>query len=102
MRAKSILNQAEKYNDFVYERVRWKGEVRGRVLEVEVRARAQGNRSIAHKVVGRSDGALVPSHVPGTENHGDLASDVVGLIGSFHLHALASILRKRDRPIPRP
>jgi len=40
MRVKSILNQVEKYKDFVYERVRWKGEGRGRVLEVEVRARA--------------------------------------------------------------
>ena len=40
MRVKSILNQVEKYKDFVYERVRWKGEGRGRALEVEVRARA--------------------------------------------------------------
>ena len=40
MRVKSILNQVEKYKDFVYERVRWKGEGGGRALEVEVRARA--------------------------------------------------------------
>ena len=26
MRVKSILNQVEKYKDFVYERVRWQGE----------------------------------------------------------------------------
>jgi len=40
MRVKSILNQVEKYKDFVYERVRWKGEGGGRALEVQVRARA--------------------------------------------------------------
>jgi len=40
MRVKSILNQVEKYKDFVYERVRWRGEAGGRALEVEVRARA--------------------------------------------------------------
>ena len=40
MRVKSILNQVEKYKDFVYERVRWQGEGRERVLVVEVRPRA--------------------------------------------------------------
>jgi transposase len=40
MRVKSILNQVEKYKDFVYERVCWKGEGQERTLEVEVRPRA--------------------------------------------------------------
>ena len=40
MRVKSILNQVEKYKDFVYERVRWQGEGQERVLVVEVRERA--------------------------------------------------------------
>ena len=40
MRVKSILNQVEKYKDFVYERVRWQEEGQGRVLVVEVRPRA--------------------------------------------------------------
>jgi transposase len=40
MRVKSILNQVEKYKDFVYERVRWQGEARERVLVVEIRERA--------------------------------------------------------------
>jgi transposase len=40
MRVKSILNQVEKYKDFVYERVRWEGEGHERVLVVEVRERA--------------------------------------------------------------
>ena len=40
MRVKSILNQVEKYKDFVYERVRWQGEGQERVLVVEVRPRA--------------------------------------------------------------
>jgi len=40
MRVKSILNRVEKYNDFVYERVRWQGEGREPVLVVEVRERA--------------------------------------------------------------
>ena len=40
MRVKSILNQVEKYKDFVYERVRWQGEGRERALRVEVRERA--------------------------------------------------------------
>lgn len=40
MRVKSILNQVEKYKDFVYQRVRWQGEGGERVLEVEIRERA--------------------------------------------------------------
>ncbi|HXW15406.1 MAG TPA: ISL3 family transposase [Terriglobia bacterium] len=40
MRVKSILNQVEKYKDFVYERVRWQEEGQERVLVVEVRPRA--------------------------------------------------------------
>lgn len=40
MRVKSILNQVEKYTDFVYQRVRWQGAGRERVLVVEVRERA--------------------------------------------------------------
>lgn len=40
MRVKSILNQVEKYKDFVYARVRWQGEGPGRALVVEVRPRA--------------------------------------------------------------
>jgi len=40
MRVKSILNQVEKYKDFVYERVRWQEEGQERVLVVEVRERA--------------------------------------------------------------
>ena len=40
MRVKSILNQVEKYQDFVYERVRWQAEGQERVLVVEVRERA--------------------------------------------------------------
>lgn len=40
MRVKSILNQVEKYKDFVYERVRWQAEGQERVLVVEVRSRA--------------------------------------------------------------
>ena len=40
MRVKSILNQVEKYKDFVYERVRWREEGQERVLVVEVRERA--------------------------------------------------------------
>ena len=40
MRVKSILNQVEKYKDFVYERVRWQAEGPERVLMVEVRPRA--------------------------------------------------------------
>jgi len=40
MRVKSILNQVEKYKDFVYERVRWQGEGKERVLVVGVRPHA--------------------------------------------------------------
>jgi transposase len=40
MRVKSILNEVEKYKDFVYERVRWQGEGTERALVVEVRPRA--------------------------------------------------------------
>jgi len=40
MRVKSILNQVEKYKDFVYERVRWQAEGQEQVLVVEVRPRA--------------------------------------------------------------
>lgn len=40
MRVKSILNQVEKYKDFVYEGVRWQGEGQELALVVEVRARA--------------------------------------------------------------
>jgi len=40
MRVKSILNEVEKYKDFVYERVRCQGEARERVLVVEIRERA--------------------------------------------------------------
>ena len=40
MRVKSILNQVEKYKDFVYERVRWQGEGKEQVLMVEMRERA--------------------------------------------------------------
>ena len=40
MRVKSILNQVEKYKDFVYERIRWKEEGGEQVLAVEVRPRA--------------------------------------------------------------
>ena len=40
MRVKSILNQVEKYKDFVYERVRWQEARQGGVLVVEVRPRA--------------------------------------------------------------
>jgi len=40
MRVKSILNQVEKYKDFVYQRVRWEGAGRERTLVVEVRERA--------------------------------------------------------------
>lgn len=40
MRVKSILNQVEKYKDFVYERVHWQGEGKERSLVVAVRPRA--------------------------------------------------------------
>jgi transposase len=40
MRVKSILNQVEKYKDFVYERVCWQVEGRERALLVEIRERA--------------------------------------------------------------
>jgi transposase len=40
MRVKSILNQVEKYKDFVYGRVRWQAGGRDRALWVEVRERA--------------------------------------------------------------
>jgi len=40
MRVKSILNRVEKYKDFVYERVRWRGEGPEQGLVVELRERA--------------------------------------------------------------
>ncbi len=42
MRAKSILNRVEKYNGFVYERMRWRGGEEKLALVVEVRESVRG------------------------------------------------------------
>lgn len=83
MRVKSILNQVEKYKDFVYERVRWKDEGRGRALAVEVRPRA-------HRP-GRCSGCGEPG--PGYDRLPERAFEYVPLWGMrvYFVYALRRV-----------